>query len=151
MLMETIGQTLAIIRSIWGWLFLSFWVFQFEFSPISVSTFIAYAPIIYVSDSFYLFGGIQFKDESYSDEKTIGRLDIQTREWSNVGSLVTGRNAHNAIYDGQYVLVIGGHGTKRTEKCSISNERVTCSSQTPKLINYAVYPEVFLVPENFCP
>ena len=85
------------------------------------------------------------------DEKTIGRLDIKTRNWPNAGDLVTGRHTHNAIYDGQYVLVVGGDGTFQTEKCSISNEQVSCSDQSPELINYDYYPEVFLVPEDFCP
>ena len=84
------------------------------------------------------------------DEKTIGRLDIKTRKWTNVGSLVTGRHGHGAIFDGQYLLVIGGSGTYNTEKCSISNDQITCSSQSPVLINYAFYPEVLLVPKSYC-
>ena len=92
-----------------------------------------------------MFGG-----DSSQEEKTIGRLDIKTRKWTNAGSLVTARYAHNAIYDGQYVFVVGGKYTYQTEKCSISEEQVTCSSQSPELINYGFYPELFLVPENFC-
>ena len=57
---------------------------------------------------------------------------------------------HNAIFDGQYVLVVGGGGRKKTEKCSISNDQMTCVSQLPELIDYAYYPEVFLVPEDYC-
>ena len=83
-------------------------------------------------------------------EKTVGRLDIETRKWTNAGSLVSGREGHNAIYDGQYVLVVGGVGTYKTEKCSITNEQVTCSSQSPELIEYAFFPELFLVPESYC-
>ena len=83
-------------------------------------------------------------------EKTVGRLDIETRKWTNSGSLVTGRYGHNAIYDGQYVLVVGGTGTDKTEKCTISNKQVTCSSQSPELNDYFKYPEVFLVSESYC-
>ena len=63
---------------------------------------------------------------------------------------MTSRSAHNAIYDGEYVLVVGGDATFETEKCSIKNEQVTCTSQSPELIAYTEYPEVFLVPEDFC-
>jgi len=111
-----------------------------------VSRYIRYAPIVHVSDSFYLFGG----QSDSSDESTIGRLDIKTRKWSNAGSLMYARSGHNAIYDGQYVLVVGGYETFQTEKCSISNNQITCSSQSPELYYYAYYPEVFLVPEGYC-
>ena len=63
---------------------------------------------------------------------------------------VFGAASHNAINDGQYVLVIGGGGTYKTEKCSIKNEQVTCASQSPELKSYKNYPEVFLVPKDFC-
>jgi len=112
-----------------------------------VIEFIYNAPIVHVSESFYLFGG--FSDAT-SNEKTIGRLDIKTRKWTSAGNLVTGRHAHNAIYDGQFVLVVGGQGTFQTEKCSLSNKQVTCSSQWPELTKYAFYPELNLVPEDFC-
>ena len=94
-----------------------------------------------------MFGGWADDKETLT---TIGRLEIKTREWTHAGSLVTGRIGHSAIYDGQYVLIVGGSGTKKTEKCSILHEQVTCSSQSPELIYYAYYPEVFLVPEDFC-
>ena len=94
-----------------------------------------------------MFGG---SSDATSTEKTIGRLDIKMRKWANAGNLVTGRRGHNAIYDGQYVLVVGGAGTMKTEKCSISSNFNTCSSQSPELTDYTYYPEVFLVPEDFC-
>merc|ERR1712106_1221846 len=46
------------------------------------------APIVHVSNSFYLFGGWS---DATENGKTIGRLDIETRKWSNAGNLVTGR------------------------------------------------------------
>ena len=68
----------------------------------------------------------------------------------NAGSLVIGRHAHNAIYDGQHVLVVGGAGTVETEKCLIVNEQFTCASQLPELTNYFYYPELFLVLDGYC-
>jgi len=111
------------------------------------SKFISQAPIIHVGNSFFLFGGWS---GASSAEKTIGRFDIKTRSWYNAGSLVDGRRGHNAIYDGQYVLVVGGSGSKITEKCSIANDQMTCASQLPKLTEYAYYPELFLVKEGYC-
>ena len=56
-----------------------------------------------------MFGGwSDEQDTSLDTEKTIGRLDIQTRKWANVGNLVNGRVGHNAIYDGNFFLVVGG-------------------------------------------
>ena len=81
---------------------------------------------------------------------TIGRLDIKTRKWTNAGDLVVERRGHNVIFDGQYVLVVGGMGTYKTEKCSIENERLTCASQSPELTDCRYYPELFLVPEAYC-
>ena len=70
--------------------------------------------------------------------------------WSKAGELVTGRNSHNAIYDGSTVLVVGGSSTKKTEKCTISNYQMTCTEQNPELSNYTVYPELFMVSADYC-
>ena len=94
-----------------------------------------------------MFGGAS---DATASESMIGRLDIKTRKWTNAGSLVTGRSMHNAIFDGRYVLVVGGDNRKKTEKCSVSNDRMTCSKQSPELSHYSKYPEVFLVPEGYC-
>lgn len=116
-------------------------------SPDTVSSHISFAPIIHLSGAFYLVGG---KSES-GNESVIGRFDIATQKWANVGNLARGRNGHNVIYDGEFLLVIGGDtANKWTEKCSVSNEKVACISQTPELTSYSDYPELFLVKSNFC-
>ena len=86
------------------------------------------------------------------NSKTIGRFDATRRVWSNSGELITERRGHNAIYDGSSLIVIGGweHFTHKTERCEISNGQVICTSQNPELDYYAYYPELFLVPVNFC-
>ena len=67
-----------------------------------------------------------------------------------------GRASHNLIYDGQFLLIIGGKTTDdtenpmMTEKCTILNEEVECTSQMPALKDYINYPELFLVPSGFC-
>ena len=69
---------------------------------------------------------------------------------------MTGRASHNLIYDGQFLLVIGGKTTDdnedamMSEKCTILNEEVECTSQMPVLTDYINYPELFLVPSDYC-
>ena len=70
--------------------------------------------------------------------------------WTDAGTLVTGRWHHNAIYDGESLIVVGGRGTKKTEVCNLSNGIFFCVEQNPELEYYYVYPELFLVAENFC-
>ena len=82
--------------------------------------------------------------------KTIGRFDSTRRVWLKSGELVNGRRGHNAIYDGSSLIVIGGNGRYKTERCELSNGQTTCTAQSPKLRDYAYYPELFLVPVNFC-
>ena len=113
------------------------------------SYFISSAPIVHVVGAFYVVGG--WSDAPLS---TIGRFDMATRTWSNAGDLVTSRNGHNVIYDGNYLLVVGGNRGSVTpvmaEKCSITNGQVSCTGQTPQLAAYSYYPELFLVPTGFC-
>ena len=146
MWMETTGQPRKITHSIGDWLiFIFLFKYLSSLSPIKVSGYISHAPIVHIDGGFFLFGGW-----SGSNEATIGRLDITTRQWTYAGNLVTARRGHNAIYDGQYVIVIGGGGTYESEKCSLSNNQMTCTSQMPELYNYYAYPELHLVPVDYC-
>lgn len=110
---------------------------------------IHYAQIIHLSGAFYVIG-----DYSGSHVSTIGRFDLTTRKWTKAGDLVTGRAGHNIIYDGNYLLVIGGYPGNNepvmSEKCSITNGQVTCTSQPPELTNYSYYPELYLVQTGYC-
>ena len=119
---------------------------KFFFNPFkasSTSGYLGHFSIIYVNSAFYIFGG-------HSSVKDIGRLDGTTMIWSKAGELTKGRWGHNAIYDGSSVLVVGGVGTFKTEKCTISNNQVTCTEQNPELVDYRTYPELFMVPVDFC-
>ena len=82
--------------------------------------------------------------------KTIGRFDATRRAWSKSGELINRRYGHNAIYDGSSLIVVGGIYDQKTERCEISNGQVTCTAQNPELYDYTNYPELFLVPVNFC-
>ena len=114
--------------------------------PNEAKSFIRYAPIIYTDDAFYVFGGYSY-DGSI---KSIGKLDTTTMIWSKVGDLNSGRVAHNVIFDGAHFLVIGGERTHKTEKCTLANNQMTCAEQNPELTDYVRYPELYMVPSDFC-
>ena len=119
----------------------------------TVDNFINFAPIIYAEGAFYVVGGYTYRCSTCSSElKTIGRLGADG-EWTRAGELNTGRHAHKVIYDGEFLIVVGGvatFDTFKTEKCSIESGLISCVSQNPDLDNYAFYPELFLVPDSFC-
>ena len=94
----------------------------------------------------YVIGGFVDADKS----KTIGRFDATRRVWSKSGELISGRNFHNAIYDGSSLIVVGGWDTQKTERCEIYSDQITCTAQNPELNYYEAYPELFLVPVDFC-
>ena len=100
-----------------------------------------------MSGSFYVVGG--FSDGA---ESIIGRFDLTSEQWTEAGDLAAARRGHNIIYDGNYLLVIGGGGNYMSEKCSIGEDGqvTTCTSQTPQLDFYAWYPELLFVPADYC-
>ena len=95
-----------------------------------------------------MFGG--WTDKNFYD-KQIGKLDAYS-VWSKVGDLIEGRQAHNVIFDGMYALVVGGPDNQylHTEKCSLTSDGISCASQRTFLYNYAYYPELFMIPTDFC-
>ena len=122
--------------------FYTFWRF---FIPFKASSYICHTPILFFDGAFYVIGG-----NGATNQNVIGKLDATTMVWSKSGELVTGRYAHNSIFDGTNILVVGGDGTFKTEKCSLLNGQITCSEQNPELFEYRYYPELFMIPANFC-
>ena len=112
-----------------------------------MNKYIAWTPIVFIDGCFFVIGG---RTDVSQNDKTIGRLDATTMVWSKSGNLVNGRHGHNAIYDGSSLIVVGGSGTLKTEKCTISNDQVSCTAQNPALKDYVYYPELFFVPFDFC-
>jgi len=115
-----------------------------------------WAPIVHIDGSFYVVGG---RTARLPYETTIAKLDANSREWSRVGDLSSGRRAHAAIFDGTYLIVVGGQvddsddsgaQSQPTERCSIASDEVTCVEQSPSLHGYEIYPELFLVQHDFC-
>ena len=105
--------------------------------------------MVYIGDSFYVIGG-EIDDNEIIGRRVIGRLDAIRRVWSKSGELISKRSGHNAIYDGSSLIVGGGYGLYKTERCVISNGQATCTDQNPELDYYSFYPELFLVKDNFC-
>ena len=74
---------------------------------------------------------------------------------TKAGNLLSARIGHGAIFDGSTILVVGGKAAKGdgpfpTEKCNIVDKVMTCVQQSPELQEFAYYPELFLVPINYC-
>ena len=106
--------------------------------------------MVYRHGGFILFGGYDYS--SGSKLSTIARFDEATRKWSKLGDLLTARSSHGAVYipDRRVFLVVGGHYSElATEECQINGASITCSSRSPKLINYFRWPAFFLVDDTF--
>ena len=105
--------------------------------------------VVNFGNSFIYFGGY-----SSGSSSVITKFDSTTRQWSDLGNLVTSRYLHSSIFVGSYFLVVGGNNdyesSLKTEKCTLSDSFVTCQQQLPELNQYLEYPEVFTVSENFC-
>ena len=99
--------------------------------------------VVYAYSSYFYFGGD-------GAESIIARLDGSSYKWSQIGQLNEGREGHNAIYLNDHFLVVGGWGTKRTEKCEYKNNEMICNSQSPSLYNYVYTPELMIVYDDYC-
>ena len=80
----------------------------------------------------------------------IARLKESSLRWNKVGEIMSSRHGHSVIQLGQSFLVVGGKGRKRTEVCDWSHEILYCNEQNPILADYDLYPELFVVPDNYC-
>ena len=95
-----------------------------------------------------IFGGVT--NNSVHD-KTIARLDEKSFRWDRVGKLNKGRSRHSMIERNGEILVIGGDSKFKTERCNYQDDgQMHCIEQDPKLSEYAFYPELFPVPDDFC-
>ena len=102
-------------------------------------------PVVYTESAFFLFGGY-----GSSTLSVIARLDARSYEWSQVGSLNSGRYYHNVIVINGHFLVIGGDGEFKTEKCLMASGSMSCSEQSPTLDNFNRWPELFAVESSYC-
>ena len=105
------------------------------------------AATLYIDGNFYIFGGYGYYGLTLT---AIGRFNATSRSWFKMGDLATPRRGHGAIFTRGQVLVVGGMGTKKTEKCSFQQDQVNCIEQDPELADYTFYPELIPVDDNFC-
>ena len=114
-----------------------------------------------MKEAFYIIGGQEGGNGAKEQPiNTIARLKFNSRakpKWQKVGELNSARDFHNAIFDGYYIIVVGGNPAKNyrggqilTETCDIKGDKVSCISRPPSLDNYQHYSELFLVPQTFC-
>ena len=98
-----------------------------------------YAPVIYVHDSYFVFGG-EYQTEYLGSQyflATIGKLDSQ-RFWSEAGRMQRPRSMGALVFVDNTFLYFGGTGENyktelSTEKCTLQDNFVTCKTQAPAL------------------
>ena len=101
-----------------------------------------------VGADFYLFGGYAY-NLGYQDSNVISRYS--GGKWALVGELNAKRKGHNLVFKDNQFWIVGGQGPFKTDLCSIVNERVDCvKHDDEELTSFAFYPEMFIVPYNFC-
>ena len=71
---------------------------------LSAPNYIQAVPIIFVVDSFYIFGG----RHNDTDSSIIGGLD-EHENLSSVCEMLTVRRGHNAMFDGSSFIIVGGY------------------------------------------
>ena len=59
------------------------------------------------------------------------------------------RSDHGAVLVDNRVLVVGGYGDLHTESCVINDDDFECTNQESKLLNYARYPLMATVSDDF--
>ena len=115
------------------------------------SSYIHGASVVNHNKAFFVIGG-WIEETVYS--RLIASFDPITEVWNEAGSLQKSRRGHGAVKFGSNFMVVGGYGETSslpTELCEVKgNLNVSCFEQEPNLAGYSNYPELFLVPQNFC-
>ena len=114
--------------------------------------------IVAVKSTIYIFGG-DFGESNkytyYTPTKTIASFSTITKKWKKLGELKRARLAHGVIIrDGDFIVIGGRNDTWassfETERCSLKDNSVQCSTVAPVLQNYVFYPEMMRVPHDYC-
>ena len=70
--------------------------------------------------------------------------------WKKLGNLNMSRAGHGVIQVDNEFIVVGGlrriNEDVPTESCKLNGQSMTCTTRQPKLSNFALYPELMLVP-----
>jgi len=101
--------------------------------------------IVNRESSVFIFGGECDRDVS----SRIAKYTLD--KWEHVGNLQKERWVHRAISNGNRIFVVGGRDSQSTEIWSLDdNGNVNREIAAPQLNNYEYYPELFLVPSDYC-
>ena len=83
-----------------------------------------------------LFAPVYFRDFFYYigyDQKKCARLNSESWDWSEVGSLISRRRRHSVIILGDRLMVVGGHtegqSRMKSESCQLEKEKLSCTQQ----------------------
>ena len=99
------------------------------------------SPILYFNNTFIMF----------AQRAIIAAFDIDTQEWSQIGTTLKSRYHFNAVeLPNQEFLVFDGSGSYSTEKCSWYDDTLKCEAQESTVKDYTSSPEMFYVKENYC-
>ena len=78
-------------------------------------------------------------------------FDTKTKQWKNLGKLNEARRGHGVIVQqGQFIVVGGLNGPLGTERCTLVNDSIQCTTVDPELENYNHYPVMMHVSGDFC-
>ena len=118
-------------------------------------------PIVYLDNSFFMFGGHETWNNSGSSE-LITSFSLATDSWIKRGEMLMGRRSAGVLWTGDSFLVVGGADSNgvqsghKSEKCVFVDEyQLQCSYQEPTTpetlttINGAIV-HLFPVPSDYC-
>ena len=100
-------------------------------SPYPFESEIHQASIIYMHQSFMLFGG--FNTSGWYTLSRIAAYNPHTDEWTSKGHLLSPRARYGVISVVDEFIIIGGYtsGQRSSEKCRYNGEQLECGYQNP--------------------
>ena len=111
-----------------------------------------------------MFGGVTHDLYSYSDNgqqstDIIAAFNTVTKTWKKSGYMYSERHYHGVVYHQNEFLTIGGWSyvddavdyKLRVGICTLQGDEITCDIVEPDIEYYMDYPEIMLVPYDYCP
>ena len=92
----------------------------------------------------------------FEDNGVIAAFNTVTKEWKKSGELNQAHYGHGVIESQGEFIVIGrskitSYGTVHVEQCTLNNKSIQCKLVEPELKSNWLYPELMLVPSDYCP
>lgn len=82
--------------------------------------------------------------------QTIAAFNTITKKWKKVGKLNEARTGHGVIMNKGNFIIVGGMDYKKTERCTLEGQSIHCKLINPGLDYYMGYPEMMIVPSDYC-